>query len=153
MEKEINVLYIDDEVGNLKAFKAAFRRDFNIFIAESAKEGMQVLRENEIHIILTDQRMPEITGVQFLEKVIDQYPDAIRILVTGYTDMKALVAAVNKGHIFKYISKPWEVDSLRAIIVKAFEVYQLKKRQKEMNAELEKANEQLEFMLRQKLIS
>lgn len=152
-EKEINVLYIDDEVGNLNAFKAAFRRDFNIFLAENAKEGIEILNQETIHIILTDQRMPETTGVEFLETVLEDHPEPIRILVTGYTDMDALVDAVNKGHIFKYISKPWDVEKLKLILEKAYEVYRLKIANAEMTAKLEKANGQLEFMLRQKLIS
>lgn len=153
MSKEINVLYIDDEVGNLNAFKAAFRRDFNVFISDNAEEGLEILDKEEIHIIMTDQRMPKTTGVQFLQKVLEKHPDPIRILVTGYTDMDALVDAVNKGHIFKYITKPWEVDNLKMILEKAYEVYNLTKLKDDTADKLQKANEQLEFMLRQKLIS
>src|SRR5690606_14548347 len=112
-----------------------------------------ILKNNDIHIILTDQRMPEMTGVEFLSTIIDEFPHPIRILVTGYTDMEALVNAVNQGHIFKYISKPWNNEQLKDVIIKAYEVYQLKKKNEEINKELETANEQLEFMLRQKLLS
>lgn len=153
MHKHINALYIDDEKSNLTSFKAAFRRDFNIFLAESASEGLQILRNNEIHVILTDQRMPEKTGVEFLSSILEEFPNAIRILVTGYTDMEALVDAVNKGHIFKYISKPWDNEKLKEIIIKAYEIYQLQTENQEINDKLAQANEQLEFMLRQKLLS
>ena len=153
MHKHINALYIDDEKSNLTSFKAAFRRDFNIFLADSAANGLDVLRNNEIHVILTDQRMPEKTGVEFLSSILEEFPNAIRILVTGYTDMEALVEAVNKGHIFKYISKPWDNDKLKEIIIKAYEIYQLKSENQEINEKLAEANEQLEFMLRQKLLS
>lgn len=153
MHKHINTLYIDDEKSNLTSFKAAFRRDFNIFLAESADDGLDILRNNEIHVILTDQRMPEKTGVEFLSSILEEFPNTIRILVTGYTDMDALVEAVNKGHIFKYISKPWDNEKLKEIIIKAYEIYQLKTENQEINEKLAEANEQLEFMLRQKLLS
>jgi DNA-binding NtrC family response regulator len=153
MHKHINVLYIDDEKSNLTSFKAAFRRDFNVHLADSAANGLDILRNNEIHVILTDQRMPEKTGVEFLSSILEAFPNAIRILVTGYTDMEALVEAVNKGHIFKYISKPWDNEKLKDIIIKAYEIYQLKTENQEINEKLGEANEQLEFMLRQKLLS
>jgi len=153
MHKHINALYIDDEKSNLTSFKAAFRRDFNIYLSESASDGLDILRNNEIHVILTDQRMPEKTGVEFLSSILEEFPNAIRILVTGYTDMEALVEAVNKGHIFKYISKPWDNEKLKEIIIKAYEIYQLKTENQEINEKLAEANEQLEFMLRQKLLS
>lgn len=151
MSQKINVLYVDDEVENLNAFKAAYRRKYNIFLAESAVKGRKILDENEIEIILTDQRMPEMTGVDFLASIIDVYPEPIRMLITGYADLNAVVDAVNKGHIYKYISKPWNNDHLKTVIDQAYEVYSLRKENKQLTAELIKVNGQLEFMLRQKL--
>lgn len=153
MHKHINALYIDDEKSNLTTFKAAFRKDFTIFLADSASKGLDILKNNEIHVILTDQRMPEKSGVEFLSSILEEFPYATRILVTGYTDMEALVDAVNKGHIFKYISKPWDNEKLKEVIIKAHEIYQLKTENQEINYKLALANEQLEFMLRQKLLS
>lgn len=152
-KKKINVLYVDDEIENLTSFKATFRRNYNIFTATSAKEGGQILAKNEIEIILTDQRMPEKTGVEFLESIIEKYPDPIRILVTGYSDIDAVISAVNKGQIYKYIQKPWETDYMKNLIDKAYEVYSLRKENKELMKTVLRINEQLEFMLRQKLIS
>ncbi len=151
--QKINVLYVDDEVGNLTAFKAAFRREFNVYTAESANEGRAVLEKNDIEIILTDQRMPEMTGVEFLESIISDYPDAIRILITGYSDIDAVIEAINKGQVYKYISKPWDNNGLIITINRAYEVYSLRKENKELTKSLLQANSQLEFMLRQKLIS
>ncbi len=151
--KKINILYVDDEIGNLTAFKAAFRREFNVFIAESAKEGTNILEQNEIEIILTDQRMPETTGVEFLESIIEKFPEAIRIMVTGFSDISAVIDAINKGKVYKYVTKPWDNDSLKMTINQAYEVYSLRKENKELTESLLKANNQLEFMLRQKLIS
>ncbi|MBL4594297.1 MAG: response regulator [Flavobacteriales bacterium] len=150
---KINVLYVDDEVGNLTAFKASYRRDFNVFIAESAKEGQQILNEQDIEIILTDQRMPEMTGVEFLQSIIEKHPTPIRILVTGYSDIDTVIDAVNKGQIYKYISKPWDNELLKMTINQAYEVYSLRKENQELTKSLIQANKQLEFMLRQKLIS
>lgn len=148
-----NVLYVDDEVGNLSAFKATYRRMYNIHLAESAKEGIACLENNPIEIILTDQRMPEMTGVEFLESIIEKYPEPIRILVTGYTDIDAVIDAINKGQVYKYVTKPWNTDYLKILIDKAHEVYTLRKENKELTEKLLIANKQLEFMLRQKLLS
>ncbi|PCJ26327.1 MAG: two-component system response regulator [Flavobacteriales bacterium] len=150
---KINVLYVDDEVGNLNAFKASFRRIFNVYIAESAKEGKKILIKNDIEIILTDQRMPEMTGVEFLESIIKQHPEPMRILITGYSDIEAVISAVNKGQIYKYVSKPWDNESLKMTINQTYEVYNLRKENQELTKSLLQANKQLEFMLRQKLIS
>lgn len=149
----INVLYVDDEPANLAAFKAAFRRDFNVLLAESAEEGKKILDKNAIEIILTDQRMPGKTGVEFLQSILNEYPNPIRILVTGYSDMTAVKDAINKGQVYKYIEKPWDNDFMKMIIEKSYEVYSLRKENKELTKSLLRANEQLEFMLRQKLIS
>lgn len=150
---KINVLYIDDEVANLSAFKASFRREFNVFIADSAEEGRKILDNETIEIILTDQRMPKMTGVEFLQSIIDSYPNPIRILVTGYSDIDAVIDAVNRGQIYKYIAKPWGNESLKDTINKAYEVFSLRAENKELTESLLRANKQLEFMLRQKLIS
>lgn len=150
---KINVLYVDDEKSNLTAFKASFRRSYNVFVADSAEAGKKILAENEIEIILTDQRMPGMTGVEFLQSIIELYPESIRILVTGYADINAIKDAINKGQVYKYVEKPWDVDFMKMIIDKAYEVYSLRKENKELTKSLLRANEQLEFMLRQKLIS
>ncbi len=151
--KEINILYIDDEVHNLNAFKASFRRTFNVFTAESGKDALPILESEDIHIILTDQRMPNMTGVEFLASILDKYPDPIRILLTGYSDMTAVVDAINKGQVYLYITKPWQEEELRQNLEKAFEVYDLRRQNRALTENLLVVNRQLEFMLRQKLIS
>lgn len=152
-ENKINVLYIDDELDNLNAFKAVFRRQFNVFIAESAAEGLKILEENPIEVILSDQRMPEMTGVEFFESIIEKYSEAMRVLVTGYSDINAVIDAINKGQVYRYVSKPWSNEDLSIMIKQAHEVYQLRKENKELTATLLRVNQQLEFMLRQKLSS
>ena len=154
MEKEkIHILYVDDETNNLVAFKANFRRDYEIFTAESAEEGMKILRNNHIHIIITDQRMPVKTGVEFLEEVIKVFTDPIRILLTGYSDIQVVIDAINKGQVFRYLMKPFNELELKVAINNASEIYFLRKNNIELTEKLIKVNEQLDFMLRQKLLS
>jgi len=152
-DTSINVLYVDDEVHNLNSFKAGFRRKFNIFTAESAVEGRKILENELIHVIITDQRMPITTGIEFLESIIPDFPDPIRILLTGYADINAVIDAINKGQVYKYIQKPWMDEDLRINIEKAFEIYSLRKENKELTEALIIANKQLEFLLRQNLLS
>ena len=118
-DASISVLYVDDEVHNLNAFKASFRRLFNVFIAESAVEGRKILETENIQIIITDQRMPVTTGIEFLESIIPDFPEPIRILLTGYADINAVIDAINRGQVYKYIQKPWMEDDLRINIEKA----------------------------------
>lgn len=149
----INVLYVDDEVHNLNSFKAGFRRIFNVFVAESATEGREILATENIQVIITDQRMPVMTGIEFLESIIPDFPDPIRILLTGYADISAVVDAINKGQVYKYIQKPWLAEDLRINIERAFEIYSLRKENRELTAQLLLTNKQLEFLLRQNLLS
>jgi DNA-binding NtrC family response regulator len=120
----INVLYIDDEVFNLNAFKASFRRLFNVHIAQSAIEGRKILETEEINIILTDQRMPVTTGIDFLKSIIPDYPEPVRMLLTGYADSNTVSDALDNGYIYKCIQKPWLQDELQQNIEKAFDMYQ-----------------------------
>ena len=149
----INVLYIDDEPHNLISFRASFRRDFLVFTAESADEGKKILELNDMHVILSDQRMPKVTGIEFFESILQAYPDPIRILITGYTDINAVVDAINRGQVYKYLTKPWSENDIINSIEKAFEVYKLRKENKELTNKLIYANQKLEFLARQNLLS
>lgn len=143
---KIKVLYVDDERNNLVSFKANFRIDFEVFIAESADEGKLLLEKNKINVIITDQRMPIKTGVEFLEEVMKDYPDPVRILLTGYTDMETVIEAVNKGKIYQYVRKPYVAEELKKLIQDAYDNY-------EASQKIKRDNEQYEFILRQKLLS
>lgn len=155
MEKQdrISILYVDDELNNLVSFKAVFRIKYNVLTAISGEEAIKILKANKINIIITDQRMPQMTGVEFLESILSEFPDPMRILLTGYADMNAVIDAVNKGKIFHYLSKPWNEEELDLAITRAYQVYKQKMDEKEMNDKLALTNEQLEFLLRQKLLS
>ncbi|WP_198666936.1 MULTISPECIES: response regulator [Taibaiella] len=150
---KISILYVDDEENNLISFKATFRLKYKVFTALSGAEAIEILEKNLIHVIITDQRMPNMTGVEFLEKVIEKFTDPIRILLTGFTDMNAVVDAINKGKIFHYLTKPWNEEELDKTIERAYAIFMEREKIKQMNEKLEISNSQLEFLLRQKLLS
>lgn len=152
-ENPINVLYIDDELNNLNSFKASFRRIFNVFTAESAEEGKKILETEQIHVILSDQRMPKMTGIDFFQSILETHPDPIRILITGYTDINAVIDAINVGQVYKYLSKPWNEEDIKNFVLKAYEVVELRQKNKELTEKLLDANKKLEFLARQNLLS
>jgi two-component system sensor histidine kinase/response regulator len=117
MAGKIQILYVDDEPDNLTGFKAAFRLNYQIYIAENAQAALRILEKHkDIRIIFCDQRMPGKTGVEFFEEVRHIFPLPIRILITAYTDIESVVGAVNRGQIFRYIGKPWyDADILTSI--------------------------------------
>lgn len=143
-DKKIRVLYIDDEVNNLLAFQASFRRKYKIFIASSGAEGMNILNdEKDIQVIICDQRMPHSTGVEFFQVVRKAFPNPVRILLTGYTDAEAIIDAINKGEIFRYVKKPWDEFELQNAVQNAFELYSTRLQLKRKVAELERTNDEL----------
>lgn len=143
----VSVLYVDDEAQNLEVFLATFRRYFKIFIAASAEEGMKILDTEEIHVLITDQRMPGTSGVQLLADAVNKFPHQVRILLTAYADIEAIINAVNKGLIFKYIKKPWDEIELKESIELAYQNYtqlkELKSKEKEYEELLKKYNQQI----------
>jgi two-component system, probable response regulator PhcQ len=123
--QKCTILYVDDEQKSLKAFTRAFRSKFRILSATNASEGYRLLEQhrNEIALLLTDQRMPGEKGVQFLQRARRLHPRAIRILTTAYSDVDVAIEAVNSGAIYKYVTKPWDVPTLEAILKRACEFY------------------------------
>jgi response regulator RpfG family c-di-GMP phosphodiesterase len=150
---DIKVLYVDDEADNLRTFRATFRREFQVLIASSGAEGLKIFDQEAPQIIITDQRMPEMTGIEFLVELQKKNSAPMRMLLTGYSDINAVIDSVNKGQVYRYLTKPWNTDDLRQAILSAFEVYELRRQNAHLLWELERANEQLEFLLRQKLLS
>lgn len=143
-KKKYTILYVDDEESNLRIFRMAFKRDFNILTAPGGKEAIQMLRENDIQCIITDQKMPEMTGTELLEKVLPEFPDVIRMILTGFADIEAIVKAVNKCGIYRYITKPWDKGEMKLTIDKALETYDLKNDKVKLIKELEEINSTLE---------
>ncbi|WP_153796768.1 sensor histidine kinase [Foetidibacter luteolus] len=142
-DKKIKVLYVDDEGNNLLAFQASFRRIFEVHVANSSAEGMKVLNNHDVHVVICDQRMPQSTGVEFFQIVRKAFPDPIRMLLTGYTDAEAIVDAINKGEIYRYIKKPWDDVELKNAIQNAYEIYITRHQLKNKISELEKTNDEL----------
>src|SRR5690606_2127190 len=112
------VLYIDDEEKALKYFRMAYSPDFKVFTASSGQEGIEILRREskQIGVIISDQRMPEMVGAEVLEIARREFPMIVRILTTAYSDLDSAIQAVNKGHIYQYVVKPWDVDDLRMVL-------------------------------------
>lgn len=150
--ERIKILYVDDELENLKAFKASFRRLFDVSICESPAEAIEVLKKDEFEIIISDQRMPDMNGTDFFNTIKSTYPDSMRILLTGYSDLEAVVDAINQGQVYRYVTKPWNETEMVDIVKSAFEVYSLRMENKILTKSLLQANEQLEYLLRQKLL-
>lgn len=142
----IGILYVDDEVHNLNGFKATFRRDFEVYTAISAAEGRKILDAHEIGVIITDQRMPVTTGIEFLESIIPHYPDTIRILLSGFSDINAVMDAINRGQVYKFVVKPWQNDELKMHIQNAIEIYQLRSDNKQLAGKLKEAQAELEAL-------
>lgn len=142
-DSRIKVLYVDDESNNLLAFQASFRRHYEIFTANSVPEGLKILNENNVHVIIADQRMPKTTGVEFFNIIRKVHPDPVRILLTGYSDLEAIIDAINKGEIFRYIKKPWDELELSTAIKNAYELFQTRLQLKNKVEELQTANDEL----------
>lgn len=143
MSATIKVLYIDDEENNLSSFRASFRRQYEIYTAISAEEGMEILKNIPVHVVIADQRMPGTTGVEFFKQIIKTHPDPTRVLLTGYTDIEALADAINHGDIYNYITKPWANLELHNCIKNAYEYYVNKIELRNKVSELEKTNDEL----------
>jgi len=123
------VLFVDDEPNTRKYFRRLFGEKFRIIEAEDGVHALTVFRQhaNEIGIIVTDQRMPNETGVGFLSKIADQYPDIIKILSTAYSDIDAAIGSVNEGGIFRYMTKPWDIPQLEVTLRRAMEFFTVKR--------------------------
>jgi signal transduction histidine kinase len=141
---KIKILYIDDEQNNLNGFKATFRFDYTIFIASNVADAHAHLNaHHDIRVILCDQRMPDKTGVQFFEEIREKHPEPVRMLITGYTDIESVIDAVNRGHIFRYIKKPWTDTDIRAAIEEGNKFYLTSSMLVAKNKELESAYDEL----------
>ncbi|QPK64877.1 response regulator [Methylomonas sp. LL1] len=147
-----NLLFVDDEPNILKALKRLFRSaDYNVLLAENGEQGLQLLENNPIDLIISDMRMPQMDGAEFLSRAAERWPDTIRILLTGFADLESTVTAVNKGKIYSYCSKPWEDNELKILVNNALEQKRLREERQQLfaiihqqNQELKELNEQLE---------
>ncbi|ABB33685.2 multi-sensor hybrid histidine kinase [Geobacter metallireducens RCH3] len=148
MDEQVRILCVDDEMNVLRSLGRMFLDDnYDILTASSAAEGLEILeRESPVQIVISDYRMPVMNGVDFLRKVCTQWPDTVRIVLSGYADTAAIVAAINEGQIYKFVPKPWTDDELRVTVINALEKYQLQKHNAKLLDELSRSNEELVLM-------
>ena len=144
------ILVVDDEPDILDSLKLTFEDEYEVLAAQGGQEALGVLRQETVAVIVADQRMPGMTGAEFLERALELAPRAIRIMLTGYTDMDALIAAVNDGKIYRYIAKPWSPEELKLDVRRALESYQMAEELDRRYAEILRLNQELEEA-RQKL--
>src|SRR5436309_5210789 len=137
------LLVVDDEPDVGDSVHDLLRREFRVLKAKSAAEGIQLMHDNEVHIIMTDQRMPQITGVEFLSKLRIRHPQAVRMLFTGYADLEAVIAAINQGHIYQFLKKPWQPEELQAAVHEAAAEYDRLVETAEQTARLQNEVQQL----------
>ncbi len=145
MHQSTEILYIDDETNNLISFKAAFRFRYSIYTATNTDEAREILRVNpDIRVIFCDQRMPGEKGIDFLHRIRQEFPRPVRILLTAYADMETVVDAVNKGHIFRFVRKPWVEEEIVSSIEEANKFYVASSMLDVRNEELQKAYDELD---------
>ncbi|MBW1681689.1 MAG: response regulator [Deltaproteobacteria bacterium] len=152
------ILCVDDEENVLRALKRLLRKErYRILSASTGREGLRVLEEEDVHLVICDQRMPEMSGTEFLARVKEDYPDVIRMILTGYTDVDSITESVNKGHIYKFLLKPWNDQNLKQEIQRALEQYDLIAANRALhekvlrqNQELTRINEGLETLVRER---
>ena len=147
-----NILIVDDEVGNLNALKRVFRNEYNVLSATNGQDAIILMQQNEIALIIADHRMPGMTGVEFLEKMSQDYPDAIRIILTAYTDEKLVMDAINMGHVHAYITKPWEPDEVRTIVKEQIEIYERTRIGKEETRSEEQTDSESWVQIEEKIV-
>ena len=142
-QRRHTLLVVDDEVDVLESLRHLFHRSYRVLIASSGAQAISILEHNEVHLILSDQRMPGMSGDVLLSHARKIQPDAIRMLFTGYADIQAVINAVNEGNIFRYILKPWDATELEGILRQAIDHYELLAERKRLIAELQTANQRL----------
>src|SRR5919112_2447950 len=118
------ILIVDDEPANLRLLERLFRREYAVVAASSGEEALRLLEQHDVALLITDQRMPGMTGIELLKRTAPLRPHTVRIILTGYTDVTALVEAINCGQVYKYVTKPWSNDELRLTVGRALEHYE-----------------------------
>lgn len=141
---DYKILTVDDEAEILEILDIALSQDYHMFKAQSGQEALDILSSEEVDLIIADQRMPGMTGIEFLEKSLEYNPRIIKILLTGYTDSEALIKAINQGRVYKYITKPVKPDELKLIVKRALEHYETERENERLYQELQKTHKNLE---------
>jgi len=141
---ERTFLVVDDECDILDAIKRMFRREYRVLTAQRADRALEIVEQEPVQVVMTDQRMPEMTGIEFLAELREHYPHIVRVLFTGYSDIDNVIDAINEGHVYRYISKPWKPAELKLFVEQAFEYYESERERDSLLEEVQQANRQLE---------
>jgi signal transduction histidine kinase len=147
MIEKYSILYLDDEEQNLVSFQALFRRKYNVFTTTSAHEAVDILNKHAIHVIFSDQKMPDVSGVEFFETILPDFPQAVRILLTGYAEIEAVIDAINKGQVYRYVPKPWDANDLEVCVENAIEKYLREQELLRKSRELDQSNSAMEQLV------
>jgi PAS domain S-box-containing protein len=149
--EQCSILAVDDEQNILNSLIRLFRSEgYKLFTAINAEKGLEILKGNKIQLVISDYRMPEIDGVKFLQRVKGLYPDAIRIVLSGYADVSAIIDAINKGEIYKFITKPWNDEELKLAVRRSLEQYELIQENRRLTERIRLQNEELEKQVRER---
>jgi DNA-binding NtrC family response regulator len=119
------IMIVDDELINLRTLERLFRRDYQVLLAQSGAEALTLLEQHDVALLISDQRMPEMSGIELMKRTVALRPHMVKILLTGYTDVGALIEAINCGLVYRYLTKPWNNDDLRITVGRALEHYEL----------------------------
>lgn len=152
-KEKATILYLDDDTENLESFKANFRKEFIILTAESPIDAYNMLQEGGIDIVVADQNMPSMSGLEFLETVSLDFPEVQRILITAYAELISVVEAVNKGKVYRVITKPFNTDEIGTLLKETYSLIRSKFEKERLIDNLKRQNQQFEFILRQRLLS
>jgi DNA-binding NtrC family response regulator len=133
----VPILIVDDEEEILHSLRGLLRMEFEVHAAQSGSEALQILEQQPIQVMLSDQRMPEMAGVELLSQARGERPGVVRVLFTGYADVRAVIDAINKGHIFRYLTKPWNPDELLTVLREASEEYNRRAQERNLFVDLQ----------------
>ena len=147
------VLYVDDDAGNRQAFKSTFRGQLRVLVAQDLSETWEHLTTSHVHVVIADQRMPGTQGSELLTLVRERYPQVQRMLIKAYSDLEAIIDAVNNAGVVQYITKPWDAQRIMQAVQRAYVEYLRDEERTAYTEQLLEANRQLEFALRQRLLS
>ena len=149
-EQRSRILVVDDEEAILETMTYTFEDDYQVLTATSASQALDLLeREGPVAVVISDQRMPEMTGVEFLAKVFEMEPTTVRIILTGFADMNAIIQAINDGHVYAYITKPWEPGDLKQVVRRAVDHHELAVENERLLSDLHDGNVILEAIMDQ----
>jgi DNA-binding NtrC family response regulator len=143
-DKKYAILVVDDESANLQKLKRTFLELYAVFEAKSGEEAFAIAQKESVDLVITDQKMPRMTGIELLKRIMKIKPDVMRIILTGYTEVEDLIDAINEGHVYRYITKPWDPKEMRVTVRQALATLELERENRRLAEELQKANERLQ---------